>query len=292
METYKRIVLPKIAYERLRDPAILKSIAFSKEQQEHIKRLQSRPGLLRYPAEAHPSNAELLAILDPQQQKKLRAEVERNYFAGVESRAKSMAFVDDTELLQLLTVNNAEIAPIVGFEPAPVEKAAEPFFLLPVYRQLGARDVRKNFGLSEAQENQFQEIASKYETARKKIRHAVKELTPAELNGKWPELWPQSVAAAKELRREIEDLLSPQQLAALKDSIVDAYLFMDLHPDSPDLAGKMGLSDQQIAALRRKWLDSIDEAERVLRDMQEKLFAVLTPEQEQALRREIDRSGW
>lgn len=117
----------------------------------------------------------------------------------------------------------------------------------------------------------------------------IKELTEKmdrELERQDAELARQPLMRLKDdLLKRFESLLTSEQLAAYKDLAVRNMAEMMLC--DPKVLAKIAASDQQKAELRRI-LESEPEPAQVCREMGEKMLKLLTPQQREELRRQID----
>jgi hypothetical protein len=92
-----------------------------------------------------------------------------------------------------------------------------------------------------------------------------------------------------EARRQIEGLLTAEQLTTLKDIIFSSSAIASLM--DARFREELQLNDQQKAALDRFGRETSEVGRRVPREIFTKGFALLTPEQQQKLREEVDRRG-
>ena len=94
----------------------------------------------------------------------------------------------------------------------------------------------------------------------------------------------------KKTSREIDALLTPKQVAALKEiefrNAVNTALY------SAEAQKKLGMSDVQKARLRQLEQEHQERDQAAQRATIEKSLAVLTAMQRQKLREELDRPGW
>jgi hypothetical protein len=61
---------------------------------------------------------------------------------------------------------------------------------------------------------------------------------------------------------------------------------------SPEAQEEIGLSQQQKAALKRIGQDGRERIARFNQEMSEKELGILTPQQQEKLRAEVERRGW
>ena len=126
----------------------------------------------------------------------------------------------------------------------------------------------------------------KCETEAKKLREQLRNLTPEEQEQKRSQLYQKSMQIAKDVRPQIEALLTPQQLTALKDIVLRPWTVSLLA--TAKVQEEIGLNEQQKAALKRIGQDAREKIAR----FGEKALAILTPQQKKKLRAEVDRRGW
>ena len=93
-----------------------------------------------------------------------------------------------------------------------------------------------------------------------------------------------------EARRRIEALLTPQQLADLKEA--DFRRDASIYLGDPEVQKKIGLDDKQKAGVLQARWDASSEIARFTRENHRKVFAVLTPQQQEKLREAVERGGW
>jgi beta-lactamase regulating signal transducer with metallopeptidase domain len=90
-----------------------------------------------------------------------------------------------------------------------------------------------------------------------------------------------------ELRQQFEELLTPEQLAQYRDMAVQNSLGSSLR--HPLMQSEIGLSDEQMAAIGRLQMESMENFQQLKRQTGEKMLNFLTPAQQEQFRAEIDR---
>ena len=96
--------------------------------------------------------------------------------------------------------------------------------------------------------------------------------------------------AAAEVREEVESLLTPKQLATLKE-IVFRYVAVDALAD-PRVQRRIALSAQQMSALRQIDKKAAGNAREIEASFREKGRGVITAKRRARLFEELDRRGW
>ena len=160
------------------------------------------------------------------------------------------------------------LAPFVAKLDAASDDDAR--FALPVYEDLSIGAVRKALGLSAEQRKELQRIADGYRT---KMEGPAKE---SEIEAKRARL-------ESEVRPQIERLLTPEQLAALKDIVFRTALPSALA--DAKVQEKIALNREQKESLARIRQESDDVHFRAEQARNEKASALLTPEQREKLYR-------
>ena len=115
-------------------------------------------------------------------------------------------------------------------------------------------------------------------------------MAPEELNRRQSEIVKKYQETEKVLGQQVAALLTPRQLAALKEIQFRRAVASAVHDSAAQK--KLGMTDPQKAQVRRIDQEQ-QEADRLLcRDTIKKSLAVLTAAQRQKLREELDRRGW
>jgi len=148
------------------------------------------------------------------------------------------------------------------------------------------KEVRRQIdaALTPEQLDAYRKLA--FQTYAKKLRGELWKLTPDEQKQKRFEFREKSMRIAQDVRPQIEALLTPQQLTALKDIVLGPWAVGQLLTAQGQ--EEIGLSEQQKAALKRVGQDAREKHARFGQDM----LDILTPQQQEKLRAEVDRRGW
>jgi tetratricopeptide (TPR) repeat protein len=254
------------------DPGGIRIVGVTPEQLAKLRRLAAE--ITRQSREqSRQVYEELAAVLNAWQREKLRGELERAYSGrypaewGDSPFCFSRVYEAPVELFFRGGTLQGTVTP-----GAPAD-AADAILYLPVYEWLGAPAVRKELGLSAAQQKQLVEIKKKYDAGQHK---------QARTGGDF-----QSVE--KDAVERIEALLTPQQLAAFKEitfrqmvSAVLGELFVQ---------EKIGLGRRQQAAVKDIFRAAAERTARAEREACEQVLAILTPQQRETLREALSREA-
>ena len=218
-----------------------------------------------------------LAALGPQQRDKLRSDVEQ----GIRNDE------EDSERFRLGLLDPAASISNAFTLSGPIDGA---FVELPVYMQLGEASVAQQLGLSAEERKQLADFAGEYQREARKLAAEMKNLSAQER--KRPEFQEKATRRLAEARRQVETLLTPQQLAALKEIIFRSRASMMLA--DPKVQAKIALDDRQKAALGRIYQEWGDKSGRLYLEAQRKSLDVLTQPQQEKLRERIHQGsfGW
>ncbi|MBN2579802.1 MAG: hypothetical protein JXB10_12510 [Pirellulales bacterium] len=272
------------SYGMLLDPQASKALELSPEQQKRIKQFRQEENR-RTEKEYDKYTDQTFAVLSPEQQKKLRPEVERFYRDTHEEMAEKFkpnvqTVTREGEEGQVVGTVTLELEGDIHFDAYYFVAVAET--ALPVYENLSRPEVQKTLGISADQQKQLQEIAAGF---KKDSEKDMQELTQFEH-------WQKRDQQVKAVRRQIEKLLKPEQLTAMKDMIFRTQAPLVLADAQNGVREKIGLSDRQKADLDRISRNFNGETNRINRTTEEKILELLTPPQQEKLRAELDRRGW
>ncbi len=294
LDACKKLVFPVMAFAMLQDPQVLKNIDITPEQKEKLRQLHKDMSQ-SMDRESQDRTDRSLALLSREQLEKLRVEVERQYRESHEPKtAETMSVYWSPQSVNAGTLNltvdpySTAWAWAWGATDSVIEKD---YIILPVvYENLGLAAVRKTLGLSPDQEKQLKEIASNSQIEMEKLSRKLRNLAPEEQQRKMNEYQLESAKLAKEIRQKIEALLTPEQLAALKDNQFRSQAFGWLI--IPQVQDKIGLSDRQKADIYHISKDLLEKSDRFDQELFAKELGLLTPGQQEKLREELDRRGW
>ncbi len=230
----------------------------------------------------------LLAVLSPRQRELLRPEVEKRILAiedSLWSTALQSGPVDVGNGLMLNAV-------------APEAKNAN---MVQAERELGYKPVADKVGLNAAQQKQFSVIDAEHQKKTEEFVGEVRKLSPDQR--KQPEVREKAARMRAETRRQIQDLLTPQQRGTLREYEFREWLPILLQetalPEesfgsvkSPGVQKRIALNDEQVASLRRVFKDYEIGEERSYRETGRRAFDVLTPQQQEKMIEVINKWGW
>ncbi len=241
------------------------------EQQRELRKEWSRQTAQKY----QEYSVRSMAVLSQQQRDKLRPEVEEQYRKRHEPSPEGAAVWVCADVEEDTAADTDEM-------------------VLPVYENLGQADVRKTLGMSATQDEQLREIATKCQAELKKLKQETQQLPTAERNRTWPEFQRKSLQIAKDVRPQIETLLTAEQLTALRDIVYRSEGAAWL--SEPRTQDELGLSQEQKASLGRLRKEWDEDRERLFQEMSEKWLAVFTPRNKRSSARrwigEDGRSPW
>ncbi len=261
---YKKGMLPLQALERY-EPEVWKTLGITPEQEE--KMAECSAGLGDRGTQAmERSVVGPLAALSPQQRDKLRSEIEEKYrkldeddfLARSSIGAEGSAEVTIGGTITAMTISGGTVEAAVG----PT---------LPVYPRLQDKDtaIARKLGVSAEQRKQFASVAAEYESEMGKLIEETKRLSPDQR--KQPEARAKAARLHDEARRRIEALLTPQQLADLKEA--DFRRDASIYLVDPEVQKKIGLDDKQKAGVFKARWDASSE----IRASRERTIAKCSP---------------
>ena len=142
---------------------------------------------------------------------------------------------------------------------------------IPGYWALGFDSVQKEIGLSAQQREKILDLDQRFEASYRQAVMEVQQAPPQEQQQKVAGFQQRIAQQAQAVRKEVDTILSPQQVQAFKDVLFRMQLASVLA--SPQLADTLGLSEQQREKLRALKQETVD-----------KLLQLLTPEQQARLK--------
>ena len=178
-------------------------------------------------------------------------------------------------------------------QPPKGRAAAKPPAAKPVpadplgYWPLALESVRNELNFSAEQQKKLGEISVKYQSAILADREKLSELPPEQRAVRLVELQQITARRAQQMRKEVEDLLTPEQWATLKK--IDFRLRAPMLLGNPATMEKLGLSDSQKEKLLQIHKDFQDKLQQIQRETGEKMIGTLTPEQQDQLQQELER---
>jgi beta-lactamase regulating signal transducer with metallopeptidase domain len=282
LEAYKKAALPLLAFEMLDRPGSRKTIGVAGGQEEKMQQIfkEYSQQLAQPPTADETKRMEqakdaVLAALSPRQREKLRSEVEQSIRNSEES---TLSYFIGTE-------SDEPVFNLAG--PAESGKRWAPM-VLPFYWELTETAIAQRLGLSADQRKQLTQVEREHRGETAKLAGEIKKLPPDQR--KRPEFHEKALRMLEAVRRRTEAVLTPQQLAALKDMVFRRRVFGTLADPNEEV--KIGLNDQQKAAAKRINEEPANQYDRILREAARKLIGVLTPQQQDKIREVLDQQGW
>ena len=174
-----------------------------------------------------------------------------------------------------------------------VPKPPEGIHYLPApYWNLSRPDVQKELELLPEQIEKLKQLSKRYWEQQHYNGEFYKgidwsKLTPEERIAKWKEVTERMKQLQDDIRKEVEKILMPAQIATLQDlqfrQMATGYLW------APQMADKIGLTEQQKSQLDQLRQEYQQKQAQLMRELAEKQLNVLTPEQKQKLKEEIQK---
>ncbi|MCS7305793.1 MAG: hypothetical protein NZ602_11895 [Thermoguttaceae bacterium] len=175
--------------------------------------------------------------------------------------------------------------PIIG---AP--KPPEGMYYLPApYWSLSRPEIQKELELLPDQVEKLKELSKRYWEQQQELYKGIDwaKMMAEERSAKWKELSERMQQQREEIRKEVEKILMPAQIAALKDihfrQYASGYLW------GPQIAEKIGLTEDQKTQLNKLRQEYQEKQMQLMRELIEKQLNVLTPEQKEKLKEEIQK---
>ena len=217
LDAYKKAVFPRLAFEllSLAQPESRKTIGVTSGQEEKLQQIfkelsqQPTPEEMKRMEQAKDA---VLAALSPQQREKLRSDVEQEIRNDEESSLSySIGTYSGMPIFNLAVEAGSRWAPMV----------------LPFYSELTETAIAQRLGLIADQRKQLTEVAGQHRGETVKLAGEIKKLSPDQR--KTPRV-PAGKARRmlKAVRRRTEAVLTPQQLAAVKDTVFRRRAFSTL----------------------------------------------------------------
>ncbi len=163
------------------------------------------------------------------------------------------------------------------------------YYLPPPYWGLSRPDIQKELELLPEQIEKLKELSKRYWEQQQEVYKGVNwgTMTPEERTAKWKEVSERMKQQQEETRKEVEKILMPAQLATLRDiqfrQYVSGYLW------SPQIAEKIGLTEDQKTQLNKLLQEYQEKQMHLMRELVEKQLNVLTPEQKEKLKEEVQK---
>jgi Spy/CpxP family protein refolding chaperone len=175
------------------------------------------------------------------------------------------------------------VPPRPAWSACPAEKFAQPpGTVLPGYWMLSQENVQKDLKLTDEQKKSLKQIADKYYAQMREEWSGIRELAPGEQQKKFGEIREASVKLAEGVRKQVEEVLTPEQLAELKELTFRYRVAMMLV--NPRTLEELGASDEQKAKFQQIRDDQQKRMQEIQQQSVDKMFKVLTAEQIEKLK--------
>jgi Spy/CpxP family protein refolding chaperone len=164
---------------------------------------------------------------------------------------------------------------------------------LPGFNMLRMENVQKELGLVPEQIQKLKDLGTKYYEDMKADQDVWKnwqKMTPDERTAKSAEMREKYKKRTEELRKSIEKVLLPNQLSALREVNLRAAGPGALA--NPRTLDALGVSDEQKQKLQQIRQEMFEQYQEVQKKSFEKSMSVLTPEQRERLKEQVQKSGY
>jgi Spy/CpxP family protein refolding chaperone len=270
LQKVKDIVYPELTFAKLHDPKTLDEIGLSEQQKDQVRELYLETS--RKHQKAAFDHAETWAgIFTAEQQDKLRKEAQRRVDKTIADREAGRRFFGGA--------SNLAAVMMIGDEDR-----------FPAQPELVCAMVRKRLQVTEEQERRLGELVARMWARESEL------MKPLTQNGKtdWTAYTARQESVRKQLykenRQQIDAILTPQQLSALKEFVLmreTAYVLFD----RDSLTG-IGATDQQRAKLRQAFDEASKACSLVFEQASQQALKLLTPPQHESLHKKFDQEGW
>lgn len=170
-------------------------------------------------------------------------------------------------------------------------KPGEGIYYLPApYWGLSRPEIQKELELLPEQIEKLKELSKRYWEQQQELYKGMNwgAMTPEERTAKWKEVSERMRGQQEELRKEIEKILMPAQAANLRDIHFRQYATGYLW--SPQVVEKIGLTAEQKEQLTKLRQEYQEKQMQLMRELVEKQLNVLTPEQKEKLKEEVQKT--
>lgn len=148
---------------------------------------------------------------------------------------------------------------------------------IPGFYMLRQEYVQKELELTDEQRQKLQELGKKYYEDIRRDWTGLRDLSAEQRKAKYAEIRAENQKRTEALRKEMEKVLSPQQLDALKQINLRSRGPYALQ--NPRILDQMGVTAQQKERLRKLREEYQERTRQLQRESFEKCLEVLTPEQ-------------
>ena len=256
-------------------------IGLSAEQKKQLNRLQDEMHA-KMNRTFRTDRDKSLAVLSDQQREKLIAKFAQVDIAGPEISINSGDYYGTTVLWT--PANEVEKPYKFSFSSS--------IGSFSVYPWLEEEDNRKEIGLFTEQQTKLQALSAKYQPELKNLFESfdkIQELSTDEQKTKQAELRRKLEEMGKAIRRQIEEVLTPGQLTALKDTVSRFRAFSALTIPDPGIYAYVNVGQEQQDKLRQIRDDRSKLFPQIISETGDKSLKVLTPQQIEMMKQEIDK---
>jgi len=275
LEAYKKRQYSVTVWEMLSTPDCFARFGVAREQLDKLRQLGHEVER-RSEQRSEQQKDAFLPLLRPRQREALRAEVERRYWEDVGLAEERTTTLPGGDMVIQRTVTLNGTTDYVG-------RSYGDSMFVPVYGWLSSQAVRKQLRMSAAQEKQLTTVASKWRTENESLTQKAQKSPPIDFQKSYRTL-------VQDVRKRIEELLTPQQLAGLKEIVFRETVAGVL--TDPFEQEKIGLSERQKDAVKKAHWAGQQRSASDARDMYDKVMAILTREQQDKVREEAGRDLW
>jgi Spy/CpxP family protein refolding chaperone len=163
-------------------------------------------------------------------------------------------------------------------------------FSLPGYWTLGMENTQKELKLTDEQKQKLKDLADKYQTEMREYWSQTRELPREEQRKRFAEWREKSAKQQQEIRKQVESVLRPEQMARLQElnlRMRGPYLL-----GSPRTMEKLNLSEDQKGRLQKVREESQQQMQKLQQETFDKSYQILTPEQQAKLKEQVETQTW
>lgn len=163
------------------------------------------------------------------------------------------------------------------------------YYLPSPYWNIFRPEIQKELELLPEQIEKLQQLAKRFWDQQQELYKGMDwaKMTPEERTAKWKELSDRMKQVQEEIRKEVEKILLPAQIDAIRDIQFRQYATGYLW--APQVAEKIGLTEEQKNQIHKLRQEYQEKQMQLMRELVEKQLDVLTPEQKQKLKEEIQK---
>ncbi|MGO9115971.1 MAG: M56 family metallopeptidase [Thermoguttaceae bacterium] len=305
---YRDMAVRRFAARARHDSLMLRMVGASEQQVADIKRVYD-DHIAKGAQFVREAGQRLLKILTPPQQEALRAEFEKEIGKIEATLSSGMDQATEGDLLGPVKISGGSLAlvgrpavksapagkagkvsaeaSVASTAPAPMEKW-DPSFQLPVYFELWQPELRKRLGIefSAEQRKKLREISADCARKRRELLKDGPKTTDQVQEAKFTETWDQAI---KDYRRQVETVLTPQQLQTYQELTLNKEASRLLR--QPEARKSIGIT---ITRQQQEELDRVDRetSEKYTQECEHAIRAVLAalnPQQREQLRLEVEQ---